>query len=49
MLAQSMGNDQNIRKQDSPVETEPVDRLQSHFAGCLAIVSQFQKPALLRA
>ena len=48
MLAECMRHDQDIGKQDRPVETEPVDGLQGNLTGSLAIIGHREKSALLR-
>ena len=47
ILPHSIGDDENIGKQDCAVEAEPADWLQGHFGGRGRIVDQFQKTALL--
>ncbi len=46
MLTKRMRYDQDIGKQDCPVEAEPVDRLQGNLARRFAVVSHREKPAL---
>ena len=49
VLAQRVGHDQDIGKQDRAVETEADDRLQGDLAGRLAIVGHRQESALFGA
>ena len=47
MLPHGVRHDQDIGKQDRPVEIEPIDRLERDLARCLTIVNQIEKAALL--
>jgi len=47
LLPHRVRHDQDIGKQDRPVEPEPADRLQGHLARRLAIVNQIEEPALV--
>ena len=49
MLADGMRYDEDVGKQDRPVETEPLDGLQGNLAGRLAIIGQGEKTALFGA
>ena len=49
MLADGMRHDEDVGKQDRPVEAEPVDGLQGDLAGRLAIIGHGEKTALFGA
>ena len=49
MLPQRMRDDQDIGKQDRPVEAEAVDRLQGNLASRFAVIGQREESALFGA
>ena len=48
ILPQRVRDDQDVGKQDRPVEAETPDRLQRHLGGGRAVIDQIEEAALFR-